>query len=120
MVRPISFVLLSSVPLSLLVGSVVTLASCTGDDTTFAGDDGGGGTSYADPVAVVMGPSGKAYVPRFHRNKLAVIDIAQPAADAAAPVKTIDFSSYLDPADRDGNVDMAGAVYVASQQRLYV
>ena len=79
-----------------------------------------GGKSYADPIAAVAGPAGKAYVPRFNRNKLAVIDTTATGADAAAPLKTIDFSSYLDATDRDGNVDMAGAVYVASQQRLYV
>lgn len=79
-----------------------------------------GGKAYADPIAAVAGPSGKAYVPRFNRNQLAVIDANAAGADGAAPVKTIDFSSYLDANDRDGNVDMAAAVYVASQQRLYV
>ncbi|MDB4997388.1 MAG: hypothetical protein JWM74_4820 [Myxococcaceae bacterium] len=78
-----------------------------------------GGKSYADPVAVVQGPSDKAYVLRFNRNKIAVLDTTQ-NLDAGAPLKTIDLASQLDPLDLDGHVDMAAGVYVASKQRLYV
>jgi len=78
-----------------------------------------GGSSYADPVAVVSGPAGKAYVLRFNRNALAVIDTTE-QKDASAPVKTIDLSRFVDPVDGDGIVDMTGAVYLPARKRLYV
>ncbi len=77
-----------------------------------------GGKSYADPVAVV--PVGnKAYVLRFNRNKIAVLDTTQ-TGDGGAPTKTIDLSSLLGGTDGDGHVDMSAAVYVPSKQRIYV
>jgi hypothetical protein len=78
-----------------------------------------GGKTYADPVAVIPGPSNKAYVLRFNRNKIAVLDTTQ-KVDGGAPLKTIDLASQLDPLDQDGHVDMAAAVYIAAKQRLYV
>ncbi|MEO8799188.1 MAG: hypothetical protein ABI551_14965, partial [Polyangiaceae bacterium] len=84
------------------------------------GTDGfDGGMPYADPYQVVTGPAGKAYVPRFNRNGIAVIDTTQSGV-ASAPTKIIDLSSYLDAADEDGVVDMVGAAYVSTQHRLYV
>lgn len=84
------------------------------------GTDGfDGGMPYADPYQVVLGPAGKAYVPRFNRNGIAVLDTTQTGI-ASAPTKIIDLSSYLDPTDEDGVVDMVGAAYVAAQHRLYV
>jgi hypothetical protein len=79
-----------------------------------------GGKTNADPIAVVAGPAGKAYVLRFNRNRIAVVDTNVTTADAAAPTKVIDFTSLLGPGDRDGNVDVVGAVYFAARQRLYV
>jgi len=79
-----------------------------------------GGKSYADPIAVVAGPPGKAYVVRYNRNALAVIDTTATQADGAAPSKVIDLSSFRDPRDADGSLDVSAAVYVAAKQRLYV
>ena len=78
-----------------------------------------GGKAYADPVAVIAVPGNKAYVLRFNRNKIAVINTAQ-SLDAATPTSSIDLSSYLVPTDKDGHVDMTAAVYVAAKQRVYV
>ncbi len=84
------------------------------------GSDGfDGGMPYADPYQVVIGPAGKAYVPRFNRNGIAVIDTTQSGV-ASAPMKIIDLSKYLDATDEDGVVDMVGAAYVSTQHRLYV
>ncbi|HEX7666077.1 MAG TPA: hypothetical protein VF407_16230 [Polyangiaceae bacterium] len=82
-------------------------------------EDAGAGLPYADPYQVVLGPAGKAYVPRFNRNALAVIDTTQ-NGDASAPTKLVDLSQFLESGDEDGNVDMVGGVYVASQHRVYV
>lgn len=82
------------------------------------GTDGvDGGAVNADPVAVVPTTPGKAYVVRFNRNHLAVIDDTL-KGDASAPTKTIDLSAYLDPSDTDQSVDPVGAVY--TNGKLYV
>jgi hypothetical protein len=78
-----------------------------------------GGKAFADPVAVIAAPGNKAYVLRFNRNKIAVINTAL-GLDAAPPISTIDLSAYLDPSDSDGHVDMIAGVYVAAKQRVYV
>ncbi len=78
-----------------------------------------GGQPYSDPVKVVAGPTGKDYVIRFNRNQIAVIDPTK-TGSGISPTKFIDLSSYLDPTDEDGAIDMVSAVYVASQHRLLV
>lgn len=77
-----------------------------------------GGYSYADPAAVIVVGS-KAYVPRYTRNTIAVLDLTQPA-DAGAPAKTIDLTGLRDGADSDAVVDMTAAAYVPSKNLVYV
>ncbi len=87
---------------------------------TVAGDDRvDGGDSYANPVAVVVSAGSKAYVLRYNRNKIAVLDTGT-TGDAAPPTRTIDLSSLVATGDRDGLVDMTSAVWIASRKRLYV
>lgn len=81
------------------------------------GDAVDGGSPNADPVMVVPTSAGKAYVVRFNRNRIAVIDDTL-VADASAPTKTIDLSSFLDPSDTDTSVDPVGAAVVDG--KLYV
>jgi hypothetical protein len=80
--------------------------------------DGGFAASYSDPVAVVAGPGTKAYVLRYTRNDIAVIDTSV-VADGGLPVATIDLSSQLQ-AGGDGYVEMTAGWYDATNQRLYV
>jgi hypothetical protein len=74
--------------------------------------------AYADPVATIVGAANKAYVLRYTRNEIAVIDPTQ-MVDGGAPTKTIDLSGLVQPAG-DGVVEMTAGVYVPSQQRVYV
>lgn len=83
------------------------------------GDAADGGESYADPVDVVEVAPNKAYVLRYNRNRIAIIDPSA-SADGGAPVSTIDLSSLQQPNDTDSHVDMTGAVFDASRKRLYV
>ena len=73
----------------------------------------------ANPVAVVSAGAAKAYVVRFNRNVMHVLDASQ-RGDAGAPVKSIDLTSLLQGADADGLVEATSAVYVASKRRVYV
>src|SRR5262249_31057735 len=61
----------------------------------------------------------KAYVPRYTRNALTVLDLTQ-VADAGAPLKTIDLSAFRDSADTDGVVDMTAAVYVPAKKLVFL
>jgi len=84
------------------------------------GDDGkDGGASYADPAAVVVSAADKAYVLRFNRNRIFVIDPRE-VADGGAEKKAIDLSSFLQAGDTDGVVEPTAAVFVPSRKRLYV
>jgi hypothetical protein len=78
-----------------------------------------GGESYADPVQIVEVAPNKAYVLRFNRNRIAIIDPSQ-QADAGAPTGSVDLSSLLQANDHDTHVDMTGAVFDATRKRLYV
>lgn len=78
-----------------------------------------GGETYADPVQVIQTASNKAYVLRYNRNAIAVIDPSQ-SADGGAATKYIDVSSLLQAGDGDHHVDMAGAIYDQTRNRLYV
>lgn len=84
------------------------------------GDDrADGGLTFADPAAVVAPVCQKAYVLRYNRNKIAVVD-STAQDDGGAPQKFIDLASLVQAEDTDGRVDMTSAVYVASKKRLYV
>ena len=78
-----------------------------------------GGEANANPVAIVETAPNKAYVLRYNRNQIAVIDPSA-SADGGAPVSTIDLSSLMQANDHDGHVDMTAAVYDASRKRVYV
>jgi len=96
-----------------------SLASVTASWSVAGADVIDGGQSYADPVQVVEVATNKAYVLRYNRNQIAIVDPSQ-AADAGAPTGTIDLSSLVQAGDEDGAVDMTGAVYDVSRQRVYV
>jgi hypothetical protein len=78
-----------------------------------------GGLPYSDPVAVVVGGGGKAYVLRYNRNEIAVIQTSE-MVDAGKAIGTIDLGSLLQKNDQDGTVEITAGVYVASKNRLYV
>jgi hypothetical protein len=94
--------------------------------------DAGFSANYSDPQAVIVGGGTQAYVLRYTRNRIAIIDTAPAdggASDAGTlgdsgvplgvPVGSIDLSSELQAAG-DGYVQPIAGVYVASQQRVYV
>jgi len=74
---------------------------------------------YADPVQVVEVAPNKAYVLRFDRDTIAIIDPTQ-SADAGAPTGTVDLSALQQAADPDGSEEISGAVFDATRNRLYV
>jgi len=78
-----------------------------------------GGYPYTDPVAAVIGAGGKAYVLRYNRNDIAVVQTTQ-TVDAAPPVAKIDLSTLLQKNDTDGTVEMTAGVFIASTHTLYV
>jgi len=78
-----------------------------------------GGAAYSDPSAVVVGVGNKAYVLRYTRNQIAIIDTSQ-TADAGAPLGTIDLAPLLQAHDSDGTVEQTAAVYVPSKGLVYV
>jgi hypothetical protein len=80
--------------------------------------DAGYTESYADPDAVVVGAGTKAYVLRYTRNTIGIIDTSQ-SPDGGAPVGSIDLSGLVQ-AGGDGYVQPVGGVFVPSQSRVYV
>jgi hypothetical protein len=80
--------------------------------------DAGYAQSYSDPQAVLVTAGTKAYVLRYTRNLVAIINPSV-VADGGAPTGTIDLSSELQ-AGGDGYVQPVAGVYVAAQQRVYV
>jgi hypothetical protein len=78
-----------------------------------------GGPMAAMPAQVVVDTPTQAYVLRYDRNDIAVIDEAEIGV-GGPPLATIDLSPYLEPGDADGVVEMTAAVYVAATHRLYV
>ena len=78
-----------------------------------------GGAGYSDPDAVVVGAGAKAYVLRYTRNQIAILDTSQ-TADGGAPIGTIDLGAFVQPADADGTVEMSAGVYVPSKRLVYV
>jgi hypothetical protein len=82
-----------------------------GDDVT------DGGFPNANPVAIVPTSCSKAYVLRFNRNKIAIIDQSSPKG--GTPKAYID----LTPLRLSGDpnlVEMTSAVYVPSKKRVFV
>jgi hypothetical protein len=77
-----------------------------------------GGSSYSDPVAAIVGTATKAYVLRYTRNEIAVIDTSH-GADAALPIGSIDLSGLVQ-AGGDGTVEMTAGVYDPGRERVYV
>jgi hypothetical protein len=77
-----------------------------------------GGDSFADPDAVVVGAGTKAYVLRYTRNEIAIVDPSS-IADGGMPTGTIDLSSQVQ-AGGDGIVEMSAGVYVPSKNLVYV
>jgi hypothetical protein len=75
-----------------------------------------GGDTYADPSSVISAGN-KAYVLRYTRNQIAVVDPSQ-TLDGGAPTKTIDLSSLVQAQDKDGLVDMTAGYYLSG--KLYV
>jgi hypothetical protein len=79
--------------------------------------DAGYAQSYADPQAAILAGS-KAYVLRYTRNLVAVLDPSQ-SLDGGAPTGSVDLSGEIQ-ASGDGYVQPLGGVYVAAQKRVYV
>jgi hypothetical protein len=83
--------------------------------------DAGYAQPYSDPQAVLVGAGAKAYVLRYTRNLVSILDTSKTADGGAplAPVGSVDLSSELQ-AGGDGYVQPVAGVYVAAQQRVYV
>lgn len=77
-----------------------------------------GSLPNANPVTIVSAGT-KAYVVRFNRNAMHVLDTTQ-RVEAGAPTKTIDLSPLLQGADLDGRLEPTSAVYVPSKRRVFV
>jgi hypothetical protein len=73
-------------------------------------DDSGRGT---DPV-VVVNTAGKAYVPLYFKNSVAVVDL-----ETKNVTGTIDLSSFVDRSDPDGLTDVWDGAYDDSTHRAY-
>jgi hypothetical protein len=81
------------------------------------GDDAlPGREANAYPVAVVPVSCSKAYVLRYNRNRIAIIDPSQP--NGGAPTGYIDLAAYRAPAA--GVVAMTSAAFVSATKRMYV
>jgi hypothetical protein len=80
--------------------------------------DAGYAQSYSDPQAVIVNAGTQAYVLRYNRNLIGVINTSA-AVDGGAPTSSIDLSGEVQ-AGGDGYVQPVAGVYVASQQRVYV
>jgi hypothetical protein len=80
--------------------------------------DAGLSAGYADPVAIVTGAGSKAYVLRYTRNLIAVLDTSADV-DGGAPAKTIDLSSQVQ-AGGDGYVEMTAGWFDPKSNYLYV
>ena len=76
------------------------------------------GSTYSDPVTAIVTAPNAAYVVRYTRNEIAVIDPTQ-TVDGGAPVATIDLSPLVQPKG-DGIVEATAAAYVPSSKLLYV
>ena len=80
--------------------------------------DGVDGGEAADPVDIVEVAANKAYVLRYNRNQIAIIDPSQ--TTDAGTATGIDLSGLVQAADTDGYVEATAAVFVPSSHLLYV
>jgi len=80
--------------------------------------DAGYASAYSDPQAVVVAAGTKAYVLRYARNLIAIIDPSQ-NVDGGLPTASIDLSGQLQ-ANGDGYVQMIAGIYVEAKQLVYV
>jgi hypothetical protein len=78
-----------------------------------------GGATYSDPSAVIVNAGTKAYVLRFTRNEIAIVDTSQ-TADGGAPIGTIDLHGLVQPADHDGTVEQTAAAYSPRTGLVYL
>lgn len=80
-----------------------------------------GGDQNANPVAVVQTSCSKAYVLRFNRDRIAVIDPSRPggAGASATPTSYIDLAGLKQPGDPNF-IEMTSAVYVPSKKKVFV
>lgn len=82
------------------------------------GDDKpAGGQENANASGVVTPAANKAYVIRYNRDRIAVLDPTD--TSSPAPKKYIDLSSLKQAGDT-GGMDVSAATYVASKNRVYV
>ena len=95
---------------------VVSSWSVAGPDKA---KDGGVFDDSADPDSVAVAAGNKAYVLRYTRTKIAVLDTTQ-VADGGAPTKMIDLGALISPTDSDGVPEATAAYYHAGRKRLYV
>jgi hypothetical protein len=94
-------------------------ASWTVDGSWSVALPGDSGGAYSDPYAVVVASESQVYAIRYLSNVIDIFDMTKPA-DGGKRTGVIDLSSLVQPADKDGNVEATGAVYVASSKLLYV
>jgi hypothetical protein len=80
--------------------------------------DAGYAESYSDPQAVLVGAGTKAYVLRYTRNLVAILDTSK-NADGGVPTGSVDLSGEVQ-AGGDGYVQPVAGIYVAGQQRVYI
>jgi hypothetical protein len=80
--------------------------------------DAGYAQVYSDPQAVLVGAGPKAYVLRYNRNLVGILDTSS-AVDGGVPIGSVDLSGEVQAAS-DGYVQPVAGVYVAAQQRVYV
>jgi hypothetical protein len=79
--------------------------------------DAGYAQDYADPRAVISAGT-KAYVLRYTRNLVGIIDTTQ-VTMGASPIGSVDLSSEVQTGG-DGYVEPVAGVYVAAAKRVYV
>ncbi len=82
-------------------------------------DEMDGGYAYSDPYAVVVSAGTKAYVLRYTRNQIDILDPSQ-TVDGGSPSGTIDLSSLVQAGDSDGVVEMTSGFYDPTTRRLWV
>jgi hypothetical protein len=80
--------------------------------------DAGFAAPYSDPDAIVVGAGTQAYVLRYTRNLIAVLDTSQDV-DGGVPSATIDLSSQLQ-AGGDGYVEMSAGYFDSTSHKAYV
>ena len=74
-------------------------------------------SGLSNPRAVVVAAGSKAYVLRYAKNTLKVVDLTG-APSSASP--TIDLSSFMASGDPDGLVDVRSGIFDPSTKRAYV